>query len=128
MSHTQANRRLLIVDDDPALGQMLFWCFDALGYNVSLAQTGDSARALANKQSFEFALLDFQLPDCDGIALGKQLQTRQPTLRTAMMSANPPAGTPADASEFHLKPISIDKIDSWFKASLSTPESGTKQD
>ena len=78
---------LLIVEDDPALRQMLLWELGELGYRVTAAENCADARSLRTRQRFDLALLDYQLPDGDGIALMEELHRQQPGLPVILCSA-----------------------------------------
>ena len=75
-------RRLLVVDDDPALLQMMCWTFSDMGYLVEAAASCDEAIRLASTQVFEFALVDYHLPDGNGLELMERLSKQQPDLRS----------------------------------------------
>lgn len=82
------NRRLLIVDDDRSLRQILAWGFADKGYAVSTAGSREEAVAKARLIDFDFALLDYRLPDGDGHRLSAELVERLPELRVVLMSAD----------------------------------------
>ena len=46
---------------------------------------------LASTHTFECALLDYHLPDGNGLDLKDMLSRQQPGLKSVLMSANPPA-------------------------------------
>lgn len=62
-------RRVLLVDDDVELAQMLCEYLEPDNYVVSLAHTGARARELLAQQDFDIALLDLMLPDANGLDL-----------------------------------------------------------
>src|SRR5258706_5469305 len=71
---TEANVRVLVVEDDPAssecLGEMLrFW-----GHDGRVAESGAQALALAADFRPHVAIVDFQLPDLDGAEVATRLR------------------------------------------------------
>jgi DNA-binding NtrC family response regulator len=85
------NRRpgtLLIVDDDRALVQMLRWAFEDMGYAVWTAADCREAAACAGAMAFDFALIDYRLPDGDGHALSQHLARLHPGLEIVLMSGD----------------------------------------
>jgi len=70
--------RLLIVEDDPALAQMLRLGFGELGYRVCLAGSCRQARRMLAETRFDLVLLDYHLPDGKGSELLEVCRSRQP--------------------------------------------------
>ncbi len=60
-------KRVLIVDDDPAMRTALAKSVDLVGYRASLADGGAAAVRLANENSYDLILLDLKMPDMNGI-------------------------------------------------------------
>ena len=92
-SGRQSTDRLLIVDDNEALSQLLAWEFESLGYLVWRAAGCEQAIAAARAQSFDYALIDFHLPDGDGRMLSRWVWRISPWMRMVMMSADRVAAT-----------------------------------
>ncbi|RME42466.1 MAG: response regulator [Caldilineae bacterium] len=65
---------LLIVEDDHDTSEMLRVYFEAQGYEVLRAATGQEALDLCQTQLPNLVLLDVRLPDMDGFEVGKRLQ------------------------------------------------------
>jgi DNA-binding response OmpR family regulator len=65
---------LLIVEDDPDTSEMLRVYFEAQGYQVVLAPTGQDALNKCQSNLPDLILLDVRLPDFDGFEVGKRLQ------------------------------------------------------
>ena len=83
----KVSQKLLIVDDDHSLRQILCWAFEDLGYRVWGATDCREAASRAAAMSFDFALLDYRLPDGDGHALSRTLARILPKLHSVLMSA-----------------------------------------
>jgi len=77
---------ILIVEDDASLRQMLAWELGELGYRVTAAENCAEARSLRSGRRFDLALLDYQLPDGDGISLMEELHRHQPGLPVVFSS------------------------------------------
>jgi ActR/RegA family two-component response regulator len=112
-------RRLLIVDDDASLRQMLTWCFEDRGYRVWTAASSGEALALAPEVEPAYALLDYHLPDGTGHRLSKALWQSIPRLVSVLMSGDRSAALadldePLLARAFVQKPIRLAQIDSLF--------------
>ncbi|MGC9467927.1 MAG: GGDEF domain-containing response regulator [Anaerolineae bacterium] len=72
--------RILVVEDDADIGNMLQLYFTSEGYEVHLAPRGSVALDLARQQMPNVIVLDIMLPDIDGYEVCRQLRTN---LRTS---------------------------------------------
>ncbi len=77
---------LLIIEDDPALGEMLALHFEEQGATVDIADHCASARQHVAAHRYDLILLDQQLPDGLGIELLPKLQQAQPDTPIIMMT------------------------------------------
>lgn len=67
---------ILIVDDEPALREVLEEYLTAQGYTALAAENAAVARALCAQQAVDLALLDIHLPGEDGLSLARHLRER----------------------------------------------------
>jgi two-component system NtrC family sensor kinase len=65
-SRPASGRRLLVVDDEPALRAAIATFFRSLGHTVDVAATGRDGVALASETVYDAMLLDLRLPDMTG--------------------------------------------------------------
>lgn len=70
--------RLLIVEDEHDLGQLLKEYLEDKGYKVCIAEKGAQAIELLERQSFDIVLLDLFLPDMDGMEILEKIKLSQP--------------------------------------------------
>lgn len=75
-----SNGRILIVEDDFDISNMLRIFFTGQGYNVEVAARGNDALEMCRKKLPDLILLDIMLPDMDGFEICKVLRT---TTRTS---------------------------------------------
>lgn len=61
--------RILLTEDDHAISDGLCYTLGQEGYSVAQAYTLSQARALLERESFDLALLDLNLPDGSGYGL-----------------------------------------------------------
>lgn len=71
-------RRLLVVDDEPAMRTAIGNFLSSLGHGVTVAAGGLEARALLARQEYDVVLLDLRMPDLGGDALYRELVERDP--------------------------------------------------
>jgi len=86
MAHAVPRRRVLFIEDEPALRLSYERAF-AQRYEATFAATGAEALVLLAEHRPEVAVLDLRLPDTDGIDLLRQLRARQPDLAVIITSA-----------------------------------------
>jgi two-component system NtrC family sensor kinase len=67
-------KRLLIVDDEPAIRSAVISYFESLGHLVDAAATGREAIARLEIESYDALLLDLRLPDVTGDAVLRDLE------------------------------------------------------
>jgi two-component system OmpR family response regulator len=72
--NTATPAKILCVDDDPYLLDLLQYALGRDGYAVSVAGDGATALRLARTDPPDAVLLDLQLPDIDGLTLSTQLR------------------------------------------------------
>ena len=68
--------RILLVEDDPRLAEMLQQDLGQAGFSVTVAPLGSSALELLARPDFDAVLLDLMLPDMDGLDLCRQLRAK----------------------------------------------------
>lgn len=71
--------RLLIVEDDPDLSEMLVAYFRVQGYDVTSAAWGEDAVRLSQAAPPDLAILDIRLPDIDGYDVCRRLRNQRRT-------------------------------------------------
>jgi ATP-dependent Clp protease ATP-binding subunit ClpA/CheY-like chemotaxis protein len=77
---------LMIVDDNAELLKFLTTVLQALGIEIITAETGEQAINLSRKKRADVALVDYLLPDLDGLKLGTRLQMDLPFLQVIIMT------------------------------------------
>ena len=68
--------RILLIEDDLRLAEMVARYLGAAGFAVSQAATGKSGIALAARDAFDALILDLMLPDIDGLDVCRQIRGR----------------------------------------------------
>lgn len=76
MSEARAIRRILVVDDDDALREVLTVALTRDGHTVDGASDGTEALALLDRQPYDLVLSDLRMPRVDGPSLYETLRTR----------------------------------------------------
>lgn len=68
-------QKVLAIDDDPAMTELLTLLLKTHGFDVLTANSGDEGILIAQKDSPEVIILDLMMPDKDGWQVCKQLRT-----------------------------------------------------
>ena len=79
--------RILVVDDDVRLRELLQRYLSEQDYSVSVAADGAAMDQALASQRFDALVLDLMLPGEDGLSLCRRLQTTQPDLPIIMLTA-----------------------------------------
>lgn len=66
--------KVLLIEDNPVNCIVAEGFLHNLGHEVVIATTGQEARTILSAQEFDIALVDINLPDCDGVELIQQLK------------------------------------------------------
>ena len=105
------NERLLIVDDEPLVRQVVRRVLEEAGYGVVCAETATeaTARHQAEPDGFAVVLLDISLPDGSGRDVCRDMKARRPQQRVILFSGLA-TDDPEGADGVVLKPVGIDVL------------------
>lgn len=127
-----ASKRILVVDDEIGIRELLQDILQDEGYQVQLAENAAAARALRMQARPEVVLLDIWMPDCDGITLLKEWSSNGLlTMPVIMMSGHGTIDTAVEATrigafDFLEKPIALQKLLKTVSAALKHSEATPK--
>ena len=111
-----ASKRILVVDDEIGIRELLREILQDEGYHVELAENAAAARAARLHERPDIVLLDIWMPDCDGITLLKEWGSGGLlTMPVVMMSGHGTIDTAVEATrigafDFLEKPIALQKL------------------
>jgi two-component system response regulator AtoC len=108
-------KRILVVDDEDNLRQMLKLMLQRLGYAVDLAEDGATALEMASSDPFDFVLCDIRMPMMDGVEFLQNAVRRNIPSTIIMMSAYGTVDTAIEcmklgAYDYISKPFKSDEI------------------
>jgi len=84
---TSTAKRVLIVEDDPAIARLLRDNLQFEGFSVEWSRTGRDALALSNRFAPDLVLLDITMPGMNGLETLKRIKAIAPDLPVAMVTA-----------------------------------------
>jgi two-component system, OmpR family, response regulator MprA len=115
--------RLLVVDDDRALRDVLRRALTLAGYDVRLAESGAGALADVASTAPDAVVLDVGLPDIDGLEVCRLLRREGNRVPVLMLTARAAVsdridGLDAGADDYLVKPFDIDELKARLRALL----------
>jgi two-component system, OmpR family, response regulator MprA len=115
--------RLLVVDDDRALREVLRRALELAGYHVVLSETGAGALAEVSGSVPDAVVLDIGLPDIDGLEVCRLLRREGNRVPVLMLTARDAVsdridGLDAGADDYLVKPFDIDELKARIRALL----------
>lgn len=112
-----SNGRILIVEDDFDISNMLRIFFSGQGYNVEVAARGSDALETCRKKLPDLIVLDIMLPDMDGYAICRELRTTTRTSHIPIIfltqrdeRGDRIAGLELGADDYITKPFDIEEL------------------
>src|SRR3954467_1257818 len=106
---------ILIIDDEAAIRESLETLLDLEGYSLESAESGEEGLARLAARPFDLVLLDFALPDMNGLEVLAEIRDRDPQLAVIMITAygtveNAVRAVQAGATNFIQKPWDNEKL------------------
>ncbi len=106
---------ILVVDDDSSIRLLIGSALECWGYRVDLASSGNEAKEMIDRDSFDLILTDMLMPDGDGFTLLDWVRANRPGLPVVMVSAASDIGMAIDsmhrgACDYLLKPFDHRKL------------------
>lgn len=107
--------RLLLVEDDPMIGEAVQDLLRAEHYAVDWVRDGDAADTALRANAYDLVMLDLGLPKRDGISVLRDLRTRKDRTPVLVATARDAVaqrieGLDAGADDYVLKPYDLDEL------------------
>lgn len=117
-----SNYRILVVEDDAPIAELLAYRLKKEGYDVGIAGTGAKAVQMAMSAHPDLVLLDWQLPDISGLEVCRQLNDRLhvPIIMVTArnMVEDKVLGLEAGADDYITKPFDVREVVARIKATF----------
>ena len=108
--------RVLVVDDETSVREMLSIALGRQGYRVETADSADAAMRMVRETGFDVVLTDIRMPDGpDGVELLQRLKENDPELQVILMTAYASLDTAVSALrsgafDYITKPFQIEDV------------------
>lgn len=107
--------RVLVVDDEPNLTELLSMALRYEGWEVRTAATGQAAVRAAREFRPDAVALDMMLPDLDGLQVLRRIRGEDPTTPVLFLTAKDAvedrvAGLTAGGDDYVTKPFSLEEL------------------
>lgn len=133
--HHMARERILLIEDEPDLAEVLHYNLEKEGFQVDVAHRGDTGLELARRESPDLILLDLMLPGIDGLEVTRLLKRDPATthLPIVMLTARGEevdriVGLELGADDYISKPFSprevVLRVKAVLRRSQPEPETG----
>ena len=117
--------RILIVEDDPSLVELLRYNLESEGFDVSVARDGEGGLEAIDTDDPDLVVLDWMLPNMSGIEICRQMRQRTATKTTPVImltakgeESDRVRGLETGADDYIVKPFSPAELTARIKAVL----------
>ena len=106
---------ILLIEDDASIAGELRRVFEAEGWKVLLADSGEAGLAQATEKECDLVITDFRLPGASGLDVMQRLHSAQPRLPVILMTAHGTTETAIEATklgayDYLVKPFEIPEL------------------
>ncbi len=103
--------RILVIDDDPGTREALVAILKRAGYRITSLAGSDQIEAICRRRGYQVAVVDYHLPQVNGVEVARRLKQCMPDCRILLISAELPplqelGGDPGLVDRFLAKPFS----------------------
>ena len=115
MNDLEADKNIIIVDDDQTWLNQLSRAFERRGHSTLVAKSVAEAKEIITKNDIHFGVIDLRLDDGDGLEVILELQKVNPKSRSVILTgfgniANAVSAIKVGAIDYLSKPAGIDDI------------------
>ena len=117
-------KKILVVDDEPEVGQLMEHFLTERGYEVRITANGRLALTALDTFTPDVVLLDMHMPEMDGLETLRRLAVRSPSLPVIMITVNEDIETTArllqfGAADYVPKPFNLEYLEQAINIQLS---------
>lgn len=128
--------KLLIVDDELLIRDLLYDFFKSRDYDIAVAESGQGALAQMEENHFDTIILDLKMPDMDGLELATKIRAADESVPIIIMTGYPSMETAIEAirkraDDYFIKPFNLKHMNKAVESALirnghEVPSPGTE--
>lgn len=108
-------KRLLLIEDDPTIAELLAYNLRQVGYEVLQERDGRAGLIAALSYDVDLVLLDLMLPELDGLSVSREIARQRPGVPIIMLTALAErdtmlSGFESGADDYVVKPFDLDEL------------------
>lgn len=109
------SEKVLLVDDEKEFLEIMSQRMSAMGMHVTTAESAVEALTILGKQSFDAIVMDFQMPEMDGLEALKNIKNKSPELQIILLTGYATVEKTVEAmkigaADFLEKPADLDAL------------------
>ena len=125
--------RILVVDDEPSITELVAMALRYEGFEPEVAHNGVEALTKTNSFRPSLIVLDIMLPDIDGFEIARRLRAERSNVPILFLTARDAAqdkvrGLTIGGDDYVTKPFSVEELVARIRAILRRTEGGDQQD
>ena len=129
----ESKPRLLIVDDELLIRDLLYDYFTDRDFEIAVADCGQRALTLLEEGRFDTVILDLKMPDIDGLELAARIRSEDRDLPIILITGHPSLESAIEAlrrrvDDYFVKPVNLTHLRRAVEAAVArhTPSSQTQ--
>lgn len=109
-------KKILIVDDELLIRDLLYDCFSSHDYHISMAESGEKALDVLGTETVDCVLLDLKMPDINGLELADRIaEVSENSIPIIIMTGFPSLESAIEALrkrvyDYFVKPFNINRV------------------
>jgi len=126
-------RKVLVVDDDPAVRKSFDRVLSSQGYAVITAENGEEALRKLNEEKYDLVYTDIRMPGMSGLEVAEEVKARKPWTPVVIITgygtdAAESRAKAAGITSFLHKPLSPEMIEESARYAMTPPEAAVLPD
>lgn len=122
-AQTEVAQKILVVDDEPNIRELLSVSLKFAGFEVEVAENGTRALELESRFAADLVVLDIMMPDMDGLEVLRQLRSRGDDVPVLFLTAKDDVqdkiqGLTLGGDDYITKPFSLEEVVARIRAVL----------